>query len=169
MTEGRRRRRNSVFYQLGSKQYHIQPVVHDATKAKQIAMWKAKKKPGKSGTFCIYVGGYHWTKRNTEVGFQRQKEEVRCPPKDLMKLLFNPNKNVGVYVENMRKTIFPKVNEKTGKRCVFLSGHCFCVWRSGCLYVEKMFSKIQSSWTINNHQHHMGPPETIKYQEIDMT
>ena len=83
-------------------------------------MWEfypifGRKRPGKSGTFCIYVGGYHWTKRNTEVGFQRQKEQVRCPPKDQMKLLFNPNKNVGVYVENMRKTIFPKVNEKTGK------------------------------------------------------
>ena len=65
-----------------------------------------KKKPGKSGTFWIFVGGYHWTKRNTEVGFQRQKEEVRCPPKDLMKLLFNPYKNVGVYVENVHRTFF---------------------------------------------------------------
>ena len=38
------------------------------------------------------------------------------------KLLFNPNKNVGVYVENMRKIIFPIVNEKRGMifRCVLL-------------------------------------------------
>ena len=74
-------------------------------------MWEfypifGKKKPGKSGTFCIYVGGYHWTKRNTEVGFQRQKEEVRCPAKDLMKLLFNHYTNVGVYMENVRRTCF---------------------------------------------------------------
>ena len=61
-----------------------------------------------------------WTKRNTEVGFQRQKEEVRCPPKDLMKILFNPNKNVDVYVENMRKTISPQSMKKRGMifRCV---------------------------------------------------
>ena len=50
----------------------------------------------------------HWTKRNTAVGFQNQKEEVRSPPKDSMKLLFNPNKNIVVYVENMCNTIYMK-------------------------------------------------------------
>ena len=43
---------------------------------------------------------------NAAVGFLRQKEEVKSSPKDLMKLLFNPNKNVGVYVENVCKTFF---------------------------------------------------------------
>ena len=31
-----------------------------------------------------------------------------------MKLLFNPNTNVGVYVKHMRKTIFPIDNTKRG-------------------------------------------------------
>ena len=31
-----------------------------------------------------------------------------------MKLLFNPNTNVGVYVKHMRKTIFPIDNTKKG-------------------------------------------------------
>ena len=44
--------------------------------------------------------------KNAAVGFQRQKEEVGSPPKDLMKLLFNPYKNVGVYLENVCKTFF---------------------------------------------------------------
>ena len=35
------------------------------------------------------------------------------PPEDLMKLLFNPYKNVGVYLENMRRTFFLQIfNEK---------------------------------------------------------
>ena len=61
--------------------------------------------------------------KNTVVGFQRQKEEVRSPPKYSMKFLFNPYKNVGVYVENVRKTIFPIVNEKKGndfQMCAFV-------------------------------------------------
>ena len=119
-----------------------QPVVHGAPKAKQISMWKGKvnmwefhpifgkKKPGKSGTFCIYVGGWHWTEKNTAVGFQRQKEEVGSPPKDLMKLLFNPYKIVGVYVENVCKTIFPIADEKKGKD---FQMHAFV--RSGCVHL----------------------------------
>ena len=46
----------------------------------------------------------------------------RSPPKDSMKLLFNPYKNVGVYAENVWKTIFPIANEKRGRifKCVLL-------------------------------------------------
>ena len=50
-------------------------------------------------------------KLRTVAGFHRQKEEIRSPPKDSMKLLFNPDKNVGVYVENVWKTIIPIANE----------------------------------------------------------
>ena len=46
----------------------------------------------------------------------------RSPPKDSLKLLFNPYKNVGVYAENVWKTIFPIANEKRGRifKCVLL-------------------------------------------------
>ena len=116
MTE--ERRRNSVFLELGSKHNYMLPVVHDAPKAKQMLMWKGKanmwefhpilgkEKPRRPGTICIYVEGWDWTETNTAVGFQRQKEGVGYLPKDLMKLLFNPYKNVGVYVENVHRTFF---------------------------------------------------------------
>ena len=71
-------------------------------------------------------------KKNTAVGFQRQKEEVGSPPKDLMKLLFNPYKNVGVYAENVWKTIFPIANEKKEG----FSNACFCEVRV-CAFVAQ--------------------------------
>ena len=57
---------------IQSEQYHMQPVVHNATKAKQMLiadvkrentkMWElypilGRKKTGKFGTFCIYFRG----------------------------------------------------------------------------------------------------------------
>ena len=64
----------------------------------------------------------------TAAGFHRQNDEVRYLPKDSMKLLFNPYKNVGVYVENVWNTIFPIANEKKGKD---FQMHAFA--RSGCV------------------------------------
>ena len=84
--------------------------------------------------------------KNTVVGFQRQKEEVRSPPKYSMKFLFNPYKNVGVYVENVNRTflLLPIFNEKKGMifRCVLMPGQRFCLQCSGCLHVEHIFLKI---------------------------
>ena len=38
--------------------------------------------------------------------FKDRRREIESLPKDLMKLLFNPYKNVGVYVENVHRTFF---------------------------------------------------------------
>ena len=76
----------------------------------------------------------------TAAGFHRQKEEVRSPPKDSMKLLFNPYQMFGVDVEKVWKTSIPKANKK-GKgfqmRAVVRSG---CV-PSGVHSMDSILSK----------------------------
>ena len=56
-----------------------------------------------------------------------------------MKLLFNPYKNVGVYVENVWNTIFPLANEKKGEG---FSDACFCDVRVCAFDAQAVHMKI---------------------------
>ena len=89
-----------------------------------------------------------------------------------MKILFNPNKNVGVYVENMSNTLFPMDNKKRGNDCQI----CAFVMSTFLPLTLRLFvCKIdffpqdliildheQPSTTINTIEAHQKPSSTMR-------
>ena len=77
-----------------------------------------------------------------------------------MKLLFNPYKNVGVYAENVWKTIFPIANEKKEG----FSNACFCEVRV-CAFVNQAV-RMKNNFFLNSIVlDHKRPSATINKME----